>query len=241
MTQPPVETRRPLWLFRGPLFVGSLVGLGFALAAFAFPAPPGQTVLYWVAVALLVGCVALAWFSVRFPALQRPEILRWSVRFGLICGGFWIIEMVMGNVIPLPTGTGLQVYRGFYVASAAIAFVTPLVAGFVAARVTGRITAGISVGLWTGFISGLIGFLTLMFLTYAFLNTIFSHDPQNMSQYLASQAPSQGQSLDSWIVGDSLFASVSHLLAIGFVWGALGGTIGALVGRLFRRKSKVFR
>jgi hypothetical protein len=40
------EARKPLWLFRGPLFVGSLVGLGFALVAFDFPAPFAQTALY---------------------------------------------------------------------------------------------------------------------------------------------------------------------------------------------------
>ncbi len=229
--------RRPGWAFRGPLLVGSLLGLGFAVAALVgYPAPISQTALYWVAVASLVGCVALAWLSARVPALQRPEIVQWSARFGLFCGGCWIIEMVLGNVIPLPTGTGLQVYRGVYLASAAVAFVTPLVAGFVATRATGRFTAGLSVGFWTGFISGLMGFLTLMFLTYAFLS-VFTHDPQNLSQYAASHAQDQGQSLASWIVGDSLFASVSHLLAIGFVWGTVGGAIGALVGRLFRRRS----
>jgi hypothetical protein len=179
--------------------------------------------------------MALAWFSVRFAPLQRPNILRWSAQFGLLCGFFWIIEMVMGNVIPHPTGTGLEVFRAFYVVSAFIAFVIPPIGGFIASRATGRITAGVSVGFWTGFVSGLIGYLTLMFLTYAFLSAIFSHDPQNMSQYIASQASSQGQSLDSWIVGDSLFASVSHLLAIGLIWGTVGGTIGALIGRLFRQ------
>lgn len=82
------EERRPLWLFRGPLFVGSLVGLGFALVAFDFPAPFAQTALYWLAGALLLGCMALAWFSVRFAPLQRPNILRWSTQFGLLCGFF---------------------------------------------------------------------------------------------------------------------------------------------------------
>lgn len=236
-TQAAGLTRRSIWAFRGPLLVGSLIGLGYAIAALVgYPAPVLQTALYWVAVALLVGCVTLAWLSARVSALQRPEIVRWSALFGLVCGGFWIIEMVLGNVIPLPTGTGLQVYRGFYLASAAVAFVTPLVAGFVAASATGRITAGLSVGFWTGFVSGLVGYLTLMFLTYAFLSS-FSHDPQNLSQYAASHAHDQGQSLASWVVGDSLFASVSHLLAIGFVWGTMGGAGGALVGRLFRRRN----
>ena len=38
-------------------------------------------------------------------------------------------------------------------------------------------------------------------------------------------------------VGDSLLASVSHLLVIGLGWGTALGTVGALVGRAFTRRT----
>ena len=107
-------------------------------------------------------------------------------------------------------------------------------AGFIATRATGRLRAGITVSFWSGFISGLIGYLTLMFLTYAFRST-FGYDPQTLSQFAQSHRQHPNLSLSAFVVGDSLFASVSHLLVIGLGWGMALGTVGSLLGRALRR------
>jgi len=210
--------------------------VGVAIVALVgYPAPATQEALYWLAVVLLGGCAVLAWVSARVPALQAPTIRRLSILFGVLCGACWIVEMVTANLVPVPKGDGLTAYLIVYRGATWVALALPLVAGFVAARATGRIGAGTSVGFWSGLICGLIGFLTLMFLTYTFLGT-FQHYPQTLSQYAHSHGQQPDLSLNAFIVGDSLFGSVSHLLIVGVVWGTAVGAMGALVGRAFRRR-----
>ena len=228
---PPVITHQPIWALRGALLGASLLGMSFALVALVgYPAPPAQVALYWVAMALLGGCAVLSWVSARVPALQLTTVRRLSIRFGLLCGACWIIEMITANLVPLPAGAGLLLYLIVYRGATLLGFALPLVGGFVAARVTGRIGAGVSVSFWSGLISGLIGYLTLMFLTYAFLGT-FQHDPQTLNQFAQSQRQQPHLSLSAFIIGDSLLASISHLLIIGLGWGTALGTVGALLGR----------
>lgn len=211
--------------------------MSFAVVArVGYPAPATQEALYWVALVLLGGCAVLAWVSARVPALQVPTIRRLSILFGVLCGACWIVEMVTANLVRVPTGDGLTAYLIVYRGAILLGFALPLVAGFVATRATGQIRAGISVSFWSGLICGLIGYLTLMFLTYAFLGT-FEHDPQTLNQFAQSHRQQPGLSLDVFIVGDSLLASVSHLLVIGLGWGTALGTVGALVGRAFTRRT----
>lgn len=104
---PLAASHRPMRAFRGALLAASLLGLGFAMVALVgFPAPPEQVVLYGVAVVVLSGSAVLAWVSARVPALQRTVVRRLRMRFGLLCGGCWIIEMVTASLVSLPTGSG---------------------------------------------------------------------------------------------------------------------------------------
>jgi hypothetical protein len=233
--QPVFNLRRPIGVLRGALLGGSLLGLGFAVAALVgYPAPPAQVALYWVAIILLGGCAVVAWWSPSMPGLQAATARSLSVRFGLLSGACWIVEMVTANLVPLPAGRGfllyLIIYRGTILAGLAL----PLVAGFVAARATGQLGVGIGVSLWSGFISGLIGYLTLMFLTYAFMGT-FQQDPQTLSQFAQSHREQPNLSLSAFIAGDSLLGSVNHLVIVGLGWGTMSGTVGALLGRALRR------
>lgn len=231
--------RQPLWVFRGALLGASVLGMGFALAALiGYPTSGSQLALYWVAIILLAGCAMLAWLSTRFAALQSASIRGLSVRFGLLCGGCWIIEMVTANLIPVPPGNGLLWYLIVYRGAIILGLALPLVGGFVAARSTGRISVGVSVSFWAGLICGLIGYLTLMFLTFAFLGT-FEHDPQTLSQFAQSHSQQPNLTLSTFIIGDSLVASVSHLVIVGIAWGTGLGTLGALLGRALRRRSSV--
>ena len=195
----PDTSRRTGWALPGALLGASLLGMSFAVVALVgYPAPATQEALYWVAVVLLGGCAVLAWVSARVPALQVPTIRRLSILFGVLCGACWIVEMVTANLVRVPTGDGLTAYLIVYRGAILLGFALPLVAGFVATRATGQIRAGISVSFWSGLICGLIGYLTLMFLTYAFLGT-FEHDPQTLNQFAQSHRQQPGLSLDVFI------------------------------------------
>ena len=204
------------------------------IALIGYPAPRAQTALYWGALTLLIGCAALAWFGGGAAALRQPATRRLIIGFGVGIGACWIIEMVVANLVPVPTSAHRFAYFAYLVAyegPTLIAFALPVVGGFVTTRLTRRLSDGIAVSFWVGLLSGLIGYLTLMFLTYTCLGVI-EHDPQTLSQFAQSHRQQPTLTLSAFIVGDSLFGSVSHLLLIGAGWGSLLGALGAVLGRL---------
>ena len=131
-------------------------------------------------------------------------------------------EIYAANLAGTSAGWVLPVYRG---STFMAGIVFPLAAGIVAAARTERIGTGAAVGFWSGLIGGLITFLALMVMTYVFMG-IFQHDPQNVRGYLGSGE----RTLSTFIVGDSLFASCSHLLLIGMLWGSVLGAVGGAIG-----------
>jgi hypothetical protein len=84
------------------------------------------------------------------------------------------------------------------------------------------------VGLWSGIVSGLLTFLSLMTITYVFLQTMLQ-DPQNMIQFQGSGA----RDLATFVIGDSLAGATGHLV-IGLVLGPGLGGIGGLIGKGLR-------
>jgi hypothetical protein len=80
------------------------------------------------------------------------------------------------------------------------------------------------------FLNALITFLSLMLITYLFLN-VARHDPQNISQFHQSQAPD----LTAYIISDALAGAINHLWLIGPLLctgiGALGGVIGSALAK----------
>jgi len=209
-------------VLRLSLMVGALIGLAcVGLTLIRYPASPGQTALYLVAGALLLLCGLAALVGTRPATADGAVALRLGGVFGLLIGGLWIVEVLTGNLIAIDSAPSHVIYR----VSATGAFLLPLVAGGVGAARTGRVRMGLAVGFWSGVLSGLVTFLTLMAITYAFMD-LLRHDPQNLRGY----AHSGERTLATFIVGDSLFGASAHLALIGPAWGsALGGLGGALV------------
>ena len=213
----------PAWL-RPALMCGALLGVVYALVALLrYPASPSQTLLYFIAIGLLALCAVVAFVGLRpAAAAQDGAVWRLSIRFGLLIGALWLVEMLAANIIAVGTPANHVVYE----AATLVAFFLPLVAGGLAAYRLRRVSGGIVVGFWSGLTSGLIAYLFLMTITYAFMGVI-QHDPQTLREY----AQSGERTLATYIVGDFLFASCAHLLVIGVVYGTALASVGALIGR----------
>lgn len=222
-----VSTQHHATILR-PLLVGGLaLGLLFSLVTWVrFPASPAQTILYAVAPVLVVLCGVVSFVSLR-PTRSLRVLATWrlSAIFGLTIGLLWIIEIMVGNIVAVESNVSRAIYTGATVA----AFALPLIAGAVGAYRLGTVRSGIAVGFWSGLLSGLIAYLTLMFITYVFMGTL-QHDPQTLREY----AHSSERALSTFIVGDFLFASCSHLVLIGVLWGTATAAVGAIVGKANR-------
>lgn len=206
---------------------GCLVGLAFvAITIRSYPASAEQTVLYYVAAGLLLLCGIVAFLATRPRTPEGMDLLRLGTIFGVVIGVFWIVEIVTGNLVAVDSDASHAVYR----AATALAAFLPLVAGVVAAYQTGRIRGGLAVAFWSGLVSGLIGFLTLVFISYFFMS-VLQHDPQTLQEYTRSTE----RTLGTYIVGDFLFGACVHLVLVGVVWCTLLGSLGSLVGTLMKR------
>jgi hypothetical protein len=214
----------PPWFLRTALVAGAVLGFLFSLLALLrYPASPSQTLLYYVAFGLLALCTAVSLVGLR-PSRTPGWGSTWrlGILFGLLIGALWIVEILAGNLIAVGSGAGIMIYRLATLA----AYTLPLVAGAVGAYAHKSVRYGIAVGFWSGLISGLIAFLTLMLIAYAFMG-ILQRDTQTLSEYARSGEPT----LSTYIVGDFLFGSCSHLLLIGVLYGTALATVGALFGK----------
>lgn len=150
----------------------------------------------------------------------------WIANRGLTWGiwitGFWLIEIVTGNLF----NPNYSIIRLVYFSSSMIAFTAPLLAGALATKQSASVRAGTLVGLWSGVVSGPLTFLILMTVTYLFLNTLL-RDPENLLQFHGSGAPD----LITFIIGDSLAGATGHLV-IGLILGPGLGAVGAIIGQL---------
>jgi hypothetical protein len=222
-----VEMRRAATPVGIALVGGCLVGLAFvAIAIRSYPASDEQTTLYFVAAGLLVFCGLVALLTTRPRTAEGMALLRLGTFFGLAIGAFWIVEIVTGNLVAVESDASHAVYR----AATAIAAFLPLVAGAAATYQTGRIRSGVAVGFWSGLVSGMIGFLTLVFISYFFIG-VLQHDPQTLQEY----AHSTERTLPTYIVGDFLAAACAHLVIVGVAWCTLLGSLGGFVGMLLKR------
>jgi hypothetical protein len=145
-----------------------------------------------------------------------------GLTWGIMIAGFWLIEIIAGNLLN-PKYSLVQI---IYFGSSAIAFSLPFFAGIWGASQSGLIRTGTMIGLWIGIVSGLLTFLSLMAVTYLFLNHMLQ-DPQNMLQFQQSSAPD----LVTFVMGDSLAGATGHLV-IGLILCPGLGTIGGIIGRM---------
>lgn len=209
---------------------GCLVGLAFvAITIRAYPASTEQTTLYYGAVALLILCGIVAFLTSSPRTAEGADLLRLGTIFGAASGVFWIVEIAAGNLVAVDSEVTHVVYR---IATLIAAFL-PLVAGIVATYQTGRFRSSVTVGFWCGLVSGMIGFLTLVSISYFFMG-VLQHDPQTLQEYSRSAQPT----LATYIVGDFLAAACAHLVIVGVVWCSLVGSVGGIVGMLLKRSQR---
>ncbi len=208
------------------LFIASLALLAFytALTVVRYPAlvaaDAGQAIFY---LGLLVVALSLyagfAWAQTGSASAQVS--LQHGLGWGFLCGGAWILELLVGNLIGPQLGQSNLV---FYFGSAFVGYLLPGLAAFLAAKQANKIQAGIAAGLWCGMLGSLSIFLVSILLS-GLLTTAGQTDPQTLREFQRS-----GQAdLMAYIAGDYLAGMIAHLwigLTTGLIFGALGGVLG---------------
>jgi hypothetical protein len=158
-----------------------------------------------------------------------------SLIFGLLIGGMWMGEILLGNlggtsVLGDPRDVHPRVYAmaGWF-ALAAVG--VSGMGGMVAAYRTGRVSAALRVGVWSGLLSGGIVFVIAMSMVILFHGALMQ-DPSNIHEFArtAHRAPTEAE-LSSFLYWDALGGALNHLW-IGPLLGLTVGGIGAIIGKL---------
>jgi hypothetical protein len=160
-----------------------------------------------------------------------------SWTFGILIGGMWMGEVLLGN----PGGTSVlgnlrDLHPRVYAMAPRFALgavgLTAL-AGLVAAYRTGSMGAALRVGIWRGVISGAITCATLVPITILFHDAMMQ-DPSNIHEFARSahRAPTEAE-LSNFLYWDALGGGLNHIW-IGPVLGITVGGIGAIIGKLAR-------
>lgn len=174
----------------------------------------------------LIAYVAMALFATRTSLPARQITINVALRWGTAVGVLWWIEILEGNVWRLP-GWWLSL---LYFGAAIAAYLLP---GFAAALVAMRMSNfrwGLLAGVWTGMVGSLLTFIGGMAILWIF-HASFLQDPQNLREFLRSQARGEASDLDTYIVGDMFAGLIVHLAFIGIVLSAIAGAIGAAIGQ----------
>lgn len=165
------------------------------------------------------------------PAVER----KLSILFGLVIGGMWMGEILLGNLGATPVFGNLRdVHPRVYALAAWFALgavgVTGI-GGLIAAYQTGRISSALRVGIWSGLLSGGIVFVIGMSLVILFHGALMQ-DPSNIREFArtARRAPTEAE-LSSFLYWDALGGALNHLW-IGPLLGLTVGGIGAIIGKL---------
>ena len=174
--------------------------------------------------------VAVLWYGVaaiRWTRVTNGEdvvVLHYGVRWGMVIGLTWIVEVFAGNVLMPHSPIGLL--------ATIVAAVLPVIAGAAGAAATGRIATGVRVGFWSGVVSGLIAFVALAGAGYVvayFPEFLQDQDtlPDIGRAYTAAESV-------TYNIGDYLASGVSHLLLVGALFGSVAGALGGAFGRMVR-------
>jgi hypothetical protein len=211
------------WLLLGSLVLLS-VAVGAALSIYpAVVTTARSAALVYVALfalAILVyGWVVLA--LTRITTAEERIVMQHGIWWGLLCGGVWMIELIVANLLALqPGGLHLLLYYG----STSVAMLLPGLAALLAAQRAGRFGVGLQAGLLCG-MCGAIGIFLATIALAPLLLAAGPHDPQTLREFQRSALPD----LTTFMVGDYLAGMIAHLwigLITGLVLGVVGGTIG---------------
>ena len=170
---------------------------------------------------LLYGWVALV--RTRVATLHERIVVWQGMIWGLLCGGVWIIELMVANLLGPQFGWLNAV---LYVGTTVGGYLLPGLAAVLAARRTERIGAGIQAGLLCGMVGGIMIFLASAALAPLLL-AAGQHDPQTLHEFQRSGLPN----VTTFIVGDYLAGMIAHLW-IGLITGLVLGTIGGALGKV---------
>ena len=185
--------------------------------------PVTDLIPYLLALVLLFfACSFLALWGTRRSTPARAGALREGTRFGLILGGLWTAQVLIENL----AGGGNTLAALVVEVILAVVLVLMVLVGVRGAQQTGRIGAGALAGLWSGLISGLITFLTILLMTYLFMDVLL-HSGVNARDF----ARNPGLSPTTVLLQESLAASSNHLLLVGLLLGTGLGALGGVIGK----------
>ncbi len=158
-----------------------------------------------------------------------------STIFGLLIGGMWMGEILLGNLGGTSVlGNVRDVHPRVYALAgwfALGAVVVTGIAGLVAAYLTGRISTALRVGVWSGILSGGIVFVTGMIVVILF-HAALMKDPSNIREFArTAHRPPTEPELSTFLYWDALGGALNHLW-IGPLLGLTVGGIGAILGKL---------
>ncbi len=174
----------------------------------------------------------LGFLSTRATSLSERVALQQGTLWGLVCGGAWIIELLVANVIGPQLGAfNLILYFG----SAITGYLLPGLAGLLAARRAGQFGAGLRAGLLCGMVGGIMIFLASIVFS-ALLFSAGQADPQTLREFQRSGL----SDFKTYIVGDYLAGMIAHLW-IGLISGLGLGAIGGAIGRALARPAQELR
>ena len=210
--------------------VSAGIGLGIVLSSAAVTyvllvhprvatSAPAATAVGLLALAgLLCAYGYAAWVAHRPSTPDAAADVVVGGRFGIAVAGFWILEIVAGNVL------GNHPYtQAIYMAALLGVVVSSACAGWVASSRSGRFTDGVTAGLWSGVTSGWVPLVSLLLIAVLLPGTVGA-DPQNIAQ--ASHAGASN--VLEFAIGDDLVAGINHLW-LGPLLGLILGPIGAAV------------
>jgi hypothetical protein len=138
-----------------------------------------------------------------------------SITFGLLIGGLWIAEIVLGNVGGARAHAMAPLFAVMAVAMAGMA-------GLVSASESGSLATALRVGAWSGLLSAIMMGVVGLALVRLFHDAMM-RDPANVREFMRGvhHAPTQAE-LSSFLYSDMLGGVLNHL------W--IGPTLGVTVG-----------
>jgi hypothetical protein len=160
---------------------------------------------------------------------------RLSIFFGVLIGGMWMGEVLLGNL------GGTSVFGNLRDSSPRLYALTPWFAvgavgvtgigGLVTPYRTRSIATALRVGVWSGIISGVMVFVTGLTMVVLFHDAMMK-DPSNIHEFsLSAHRPPTDAELSDFLYSDAMAGMVAHLF-IGPLLGVTVGGIGAVIGKL---------